>query len=213
MRAFEGLRAETFGLFGELSDIARARAAEEAMQRLEAGQQRRSANSYSSWSAASSNAASPACSMRCWRSRTCSPWDSFYATCLITTAGYAAEESISVTVAGADGELRQHEIGRHEIAAYATEDGNPGNAKQVQLITIQTPNSRLAPGLPRRHARDRRYLRGAQRRVTLGFLQSASALVLVTDATRPCWRVSSTSSAGRRNRRELPMTPTGLSTR
>jgi len=40
MHSFESLRAETLGLFGELSDIARARAAEEATQRLEAGRQR-----------------------------------------------------------------------------------------------------------------------------------------------------------------------------
>jgi GTPase SAR1 family protein len=113
------------------------------------------------------------------------PVDSFYATGLITTAGFGAEENISVTVTAPDGYPRQLEIKRDEIAAYATESANPDNAKQVQLLTIHTPNPRLAQGLS---VVDTPGVGGVYERhsaLTLGFLQNASALIFVTDVTQP----------------------------
>jgi len=185
MHSFESLRAETLGLFGELSDIARARAAEEATQRLEAGRQRLLDEQLLVVVCGEFKRGKSSLLNALLEEPDLFPVDTFYATCLITTAGYAATESIGVTVAEADGEFRRHEIGRHEIAAYATEDGNPHNAKQVQLITIQTPNSRLAPGITLVDTPGIGGVYEEHSAVTLGFLQSASALVLVTDATQP----------------------------
>ncbi len=113
------------------------------------------------------------------------PVDDFFATSLITTARHAPEETITVTIAEDDGSLRQVEIGRGEIASYATESGNPRNVKLAQHISIQTPNPRLANGLTFVDTPGVGGVYEQHSAVTLGFVQNADAVVFVTDATQP----------------------------
>jgi hypothetical protein len=113
------------------------------------------------------------------------PVDSFYATNMITMARYGPEENISVTVDDMRGNPRRIDIERNDIAAYATESGNPGNGKGVQLVSIETPNPRLASGLT---FVDTPGVGGPFEQhssVTLGFLENASAVIFVADATQP----------------------------
>jgi gas vesicle protein len=185
MRTFETLRLNVLELFSELIDIAKVRGAEEAVQRLVDGQQRLLderlvvvvCGEFKRGKSSLLNALLDEPGLF--------PVDAFYATGVITTAGYGAPETITVTLSAGPGGIRQKAIGRDEIAAYATESGNPHNAKQVELVAVHTPNPRLAPGLILVDTPGVGGVFDEHSAVTLGFLQSASALVFVADATQP----------------------------
>ena len=185
MRTFEGLRAEVLALFSQLSDIAGARGAEEAARRLAVGRQRLLDERLTVVVCGEFKRGKSSLLNALLEEPGLFPVDSFYATGVLTTAGYGPRESVTVTMGAADGEIRQREIGRDEIAAYATEDGNPHNAKQVELVAIQTPNPRLAAGLTLVDTPGVGGVYEEHSAVTLGFLQSASALIFVADATQP----------------------------
>lgn len=185
MHRFDGLRTETLSLFGELGDTARTRGASEAAQRLSAGRERFLDEKLVVVVCGEFKRGKSSLLNALLEEPGLFPVDSFYATSLITTAVYAPRESITVSLQTADGGLEQREVSRADIAAYATESGNPGNQKRVQLITIRLPDTRLAQGLT---LVDTPGVGGPfeeHSAVTLGYLQSASALVFVTDATQP----------------------------
>jgi len=147
MPEFDDLRTKTLTLFSELSEIAQSRGAGEAVQRLAAGRQLLLDERLVVVVCGEFKRGKSSLLNALLEEPDLFPVDAFFATCLITTAGYAPEETISVTVAEEDGSLRQLVIKRGDIASYATESGNPRNVKRAQLISIETPNPRLANGL------------------------------------------------------------------
>lgn len=185
MRGFGTLRAEVLGIFGDLGAIARARGAEETTERLAAARQRLLDERLTVVVCGEFKRGKSSLLNALLEEPGLFPVDAYYATSLITTARYAAEENISVTIAAADGSTRQLAIGRDEIVSYATESGNPGNTKRVQLISIQIPNPRLAPGLTLVDTPGVGGIYEEHSAVTLAFLNSADALVYVADATQP----------------------------
>ena len=185
MHVFVTLRADVLGLFAELTDIAQARGAGEAVERLYAARQRLLEERLTVVVCGEFKRGKSSLLNALLDEPGLFPVDAYYATALITTAGYADRENISVTVAAADGSTRQLPISRAEIASYATESGNPGNAKRVQAISIQTPNSRLAAGVTLVDTPGVGGVYEEHSAVTLAYLASADALVFVADATQP----------------------------
>jgi len=185
MPAFDDLRTKTLELFSELSDIAESRGAGEAVQRLATGRQRLLDERLVVVVCGEFKRGKSSLLNALLEEPDLFPVDAFFATCLITTAGHAPVETITVTVAEEDGSLRQLEIKRGEIASYATEGGNPRNVKQAQHISIQTPNPRLASGLTFVDTPGVGGVYEQHSAVTLGFLQNADAVVFVADATQP----------------------------
>jgi len=185
MPAFDDLRAETLSFFSELSDIAGSRGAVEAVQRLAAERQRLLDERLVVVVCGEFKRGKSSLLNALLEEPDLFPVDAFFATCLITTVGYAPEETISVTVTGEDSSLRRLEIKRCDIASYATESGNPRNIKRAQLISIQTPNPRLANGLTFVDTPGVGGVYEQHSAMTLGFLQNASAVVFVADATQP----------------------------
>jgi GTP-binding protein EngB required for normal cell division len=185
VRTFEDLRAETLALLSQLSDIARARGAEEAVARLSASQRHLLEERLLVVACGEFKRGKSSLLNALLEDPGLFPVDSFDATNMITMASYSATERITVNLVSADGNLVETEIPRSEIAGYATESGNPGNTKQVQLITIETPNPRLAHGLTLVDTPGIGGIYDQHSAITLGFLESASALLFVTDATQP----------------------------
>jgi hypothetical protein len=185
VRSFEDLRAEALALFSQLTGIARARGAGEAAARLSASQRQLLEERLLVVACGEFKRGKSSLLNALLGDPDLFPVDSFYATNMITTASYAATERITVSLVSADGNLVETEISRSEIASYGTESGNPGNTRQVQLITIQTPNPQLAHGLTLVDTPGIGGVYDQHSAVTLGFLQSASALLFVTDITQP----------------------------
>lgn len=185
MPVFADLRAATLRLFSELSGVAESRGAGEAVERLAAGRQRLLDERLVVVVCGEFKRGKSSLLNALLEEPDLFPVDSFYATSLITMAGYGPEESITVTVADEHGSPRRIDIERSDIASYATESGNPRNGKRAQLVSIETPNPRLANGLT---LVDTPGVGGPFEQhsaVTLGFLENASAVIFVADATQP----------------------------
>lgn len=185
MSTFESLRADILELFRQLGDIASARNADEARRRLDSARQQLLDERLVVVVCGEFKRGKSSLINALLEEPGLFPVDTFYATGVITTAGYAEPESVTVTTRPTPETIEQFEIRRDEIAAYATESGNPGNAKHVELVAIHTPNRRLAPGLTLVDTPGVGGVFEEHSAVTLGFLQSASALLFVTDATQP----------------------------
>ncbi len=113
------------------------------------------------------------------------PVDTYYATSVITTASYAAQERISVVLDDGAGGGTTRQITRGEIASFATETGNPDNTRKARVITIELPNQRLATGLT---VIDTPGIGGVYEEhsaATLSILPGADLLLFVTDSTQP----------------------------
>ncbi|HLH59843.1 MAG TPA: dynamin family protein, partial [Streptosporangiaceae bacterium] len=112
------------------------------------------------------------------------PADVDIATNMVTSVGYGAAEMIEVVlaVAGAEQALT---IDRDGIPQYVTEQGNPGNTRDVRLLTIKTPNQKLASGLTFFDTPGVGGLNQEHTAVTYGFLPAADAVVFVSDVTTP----------------------------
>src|ERR1700744_212646 len=147
MPVFVDQRAATLRLFSELTGIAESRGAGETVERLAAGGQRLLDERLVVAVCGEFKRGKSFLLNALLEDPDLFPVDSFYATSLIAMARYAAKENISVTIAGKDGNPRKIDIERSDIAAYATEGGNPRNGKGAQLVSIETPNPRLANGL------------------------------------------------------------------
>jgi len=185
MPVFVDLRAETLRLFSELSGIAESREAGEAVERLAAGRRRLLDERLVVVVCGEFKRGKSSLLNALLEEPGLFPVDAFYATSLITMAGYGPEENVSVTVAAEPGDLRRVNIDRNEIASYATESENPRNVKRAQFVSIETPNARLANGLTFVDTPGVGGPFDQHSVVTLGFLENASAVIFVADATQP----------------------------
>jgi hypothetical protein len=113
------------------------------------------------------------------------PADTMPATNAVTIIRWAAAERVTVTLELPDGTPQTIEIGRDQIADYVTEAGNPGNARRVALVEIETPNPKLASGLVFVDTPGVGSILTEHTAVTLAFLPSADALLFVTDVEKP----------------------------
>jgi hypothetical protein len=113
------------------------------------------------------------------------PADTLPATNSVTTVRWGAQERILVTVELPGGTPQTIMISREQIAGYATEAGNAGNARKVVLIEIETPNPKLASGLAFADTPGVGGVLTEHTAVTLAFLPSADALLFVTDIEKP----------------------------
>ena len=185
MPVFVDRRAETLRLFSELSGIAESREAGEAVERLAAGRRRLLDERLVVVVCGEFKRGKSSLLNALLEEPGLFPVDAFYATSLITMAGYGPEENVSVTVAAEPGDLRRLNIDRNEIASYATESENPRNVKRAQFVSIETPNARLANGLTFVDTPGVGGPFDQHSVVTLGFLENASAVIFVADATQP----------------------------
>ena len=112
------------------------------------------------------------------------PVDVDIATNMVTMISYGAAELINVILVG-DGEEEAREITRADIPLYVTEQQNRGNAKNVRLLTIETPSVKLATGLTFVDTPGVGALNQEHTAVTYGFLPAADAVIFVSDATTP----------------------------
>lgn len=111
------------------------------------------------------------------------PVDTSIATNLVTTVEHADEESITV-VAG-EGEPEVRSIERDRIRDFVTEQGNPGNEENAQIVTIALPNPKLADGLRLVDTPGVGGLNKAHTAITYGFVTSADVVLFVLDALTP----------------------------
>ena len=185
MRTFEDLRAEILQLLGDLGDIAQTRRAEEARHRLSVARERLEQARLIVVVCGEFKRGKSSLLNALLEEPDLFPVDSYYATNVIITVSYAAEERITVSLAESNGSLRQLPIKRGEIASYATESGNPSNAQRAKLIRIETPNPRLVSGMTLVDTPGVGGVYEEHSSVTFGFLPSADATVFVTDATQP----------------------------
>jgi hypothetical protein len=183
---FEDLRERTLKLFPDVLTTARRRGADTARRRLEAAQERLRD--------------SPLTVVVCGefkrgKSRLLNalleeepplfPVDAAVATSLVTVVSHGDTERITVGFAGSDGSLADEEIGRADIEAYATENANPDNERMASMISVETPNTRLAAGLVLVDTPGVGGVFTAHTAATTAFLPGADALVFVSDFTQP----------------------------
>jgi hypothetical protein len=112
------------------------------------------------------------------------PVDVDITTSMVTMISYGASERVEVILAD-DGTEQAMTIDRAEIPRYVTEQQNPQNARQVRLLTILTPNAKLAGGLTFVDTPGVGALNSEHSAVTYGFLPAADAVIFVSDATTP----------------------------
>ncbi|MEZ4569470.1 MAG: dynamin family protein [Thermomicrobiales bacterium] len=104
------------------------------------------------------------------------------ATSAITILRHGDEPSISVRRHEA-GETVVEPIERDQIRDFATEEGNPENARNVEFVELQVRNGLLARGDAGRYTGSGTLASGYGA-ATLAFLQSADALIFVTDCSQ-----------------------------
>ncbi len=115
------------------------------------------------------------------RSEVC-PVDDDLATSVITLVQYG--EQASATVRQREGEQQiGHPISVAEVGEWASEQGNPGNTRQVERVDISVPSSLLKDGLMLVDTPGMGGLGGGHAAATMAFLPFADGLVLVSDAS------------------------------
>jgi GTPase SAR1 family protein len=105
------------------------------------------------------------------------------ATSAITILRHAEEPAISVR-RHAEGETVVESIQRNEIAEYATERGNPENSRNVEFVELRVRNGLLARGVTLVDTPGSGTLASGYGAATLAFLQSADALIFVSDCSQ-----------------------------
>ncbi|MFF3243946.1 dynamin family protein [Streptomyces sp. NPDC002870] len=115
------------------------------------------------------------------------PVDVDVATCVVSTLAWGAEERAVVHLGdpAAGGATRQLELTLAELPAYVTEQGNPGNHKNVRLVEIQAPVAQLEGGLVVVDTPGIGSVNGEHTAATRAFLERADGLVFVCDAIEP----------------------------
>ncbi len=115
------------------------------------------------------------------------PADTLPVTNAVTVVRWADTETVTVTLKPETdgGSPREVPITRDGIAGYVTEDGNPGNDRGVLLVTIGTPNPKLASGLVFVDTPGVGGVLDEHTAATLAFLPNADALLFVTDVEKP----------------------------
>lgn len=82
-----------------------------------------------------------------------------------------------------DGEVVAEEIAVDDVWRFASEQGNPGNEHEVDLVEIGMPSPVLAHGLTLVDSPGAGALRGGRAEAALSFLPYADAVLFVTDAS------------------------------
>jgi Dynamin family len=185
VQTFSTLRATALELFARLEVIARARGAGEAAHRLYAARRRLEAGQLTVVVCGEFKRGKSSLLNALLAEPGLFPVDTYYATSVITTASYAAQERISVVLDDGAGGGTTRQITRGEIASFATETGNPDNTRKARVITIELPNQRLATGLT---VIDTPGIGGVYEEhsaATLSILPGADLLLFVTDSTQP----------------------------
>ena len=111
------------------------------------------------------------------------PVDDDLATSAITVLRYADEPSITVR-RHEDGETVVEQIEREQIPEFATEAGNPENSRNVEFVEAQVRNGLLARGVTLVDTPGSGTLASGYGAATLAFLQSADALIFVSDCSQ-----------------------------
>ncbi|GIF20377.1 GTPase SAR1 family protein [Actinoplanes tereljensis] len=119
-----------------------------------------------------------------WRAPQLFPEAGEIATNTVTTVSYGPAEEITALVE-TDAGTETVPIGRAEIAGYVTEGANPRNGRRARLITVETPNPKLASGLTLVDTPGVGGVYQDHTAATMAFLPSADAVVFVADATQP----------------------------
>jgi GTPase SAR1 family protein len=112
-----------------------------------------------------------------------SPVDDDLATSAITILRFAEKPSITVR-RHEEGETLVEPITRDQIADFATEAGNPENCRNVEFVEIQTRNGLLSRGITLVDTPGSGTLASGYGAATLAFLQTADALIFVTDCSQ-----------------------------
>lgn len=149
MSAYDALRQEALSLFGELAAAAEQSAAAKTRRRLEDARRQLAdarlmvvvCGEFKRGKSSLLNALLEESGLF--------PVDNYYATSLTTSVMYGPEEDITIRLADpeAPDEVEERHVERADLAQYVTESGNPDNAKNVQHVSIELPNPRLASGL------------------------------------------------------------------
>ncbi|CAN5757576.1 dynamin family protein [soil metagenome] len=111
------------------------------------------------------------------------PVDDDLATSAITILRYADEPSITVR-RHEDDETVVEPIERDQIPDFVTEAGNPENSRNVEFVELQIRNGLLARGVTLVDTPGSGTLASGYGAATLAFLQSADALIFVTDCSQ-----------------------------
>jgi GTPase SAR1 family protein len=110
------------------------------------------------------------------------PVDDDMATSAITVLRY--NESPGITVRRAqDEEIITESIDRHQLAEFASERGNQENQRRVELIEVGLPNRLLGAGVTLVDTPGAGGVVSGYAAATLAFLQTADALLFVSDAS------------------------------
>ena len=112
-----------------------------------------------------------------------SPVDDDLATSAITILRFSEEPSITVR-RHEEGETLVEPIAREQIPEWATEQGNPENNRNVELVEVQIRNGLLARGITLVDTPGSGTLASGYGAATLAFLQTADALIFVTDCSQ-----------------------------
>ena len=111
------------------------------------------------------------------------PVDDDVATSAIIVLRHGDEPSITVRRHEED-ETVVEPITRDQIPAFATETGNPENARNVEFVELQVRNGLLSRGVTLVDTPGSGTLASGYGAATLAFLQSADALIFVTDCSQ-----------------------------
>jgi hypothetical protein len=185
-RSFDEIRAEILGLLDELIEVAESRELPEVCHRLVSARERLLAGHLTAVVCGEfSQGKSTLLNALLEERPPLFPVGTMATTSLVTTVLFGPREHITVTLEDGAGETEHHEITRAEIADWATESGNPDNAKKALLIQAETPNPRLASGLALVDTPGVGGVYTEHTAVTAGFLPNANALIFVTDVLKP----------------------------
>ncbi|MEV6397165.1 dynamin family protein [Streptomyces sp. NPDC051907] len=116
----------------------------------------------------------------------CFPVDVDVATCVVSTLAWGDRERAVVHLGDpGSGAVRQQEISLADLPQYVSEQGNPGNRKDVRLVEIQAPVPQLQGGVVVVDTPGVGSVNPAHTAATHAFLERADGLVFVCDAIEP----------------------------
>lgn len=186
MTTYDGYRRRIQPLFAELSGLAVAQSSEAAVHRLTAAEKRLHDARLTLVVLGEFNLGKSQLLNAFLEEPGLFPVNAAVATSVVTTACWAAEERVVVTLENEKGEREERPISREEIARYVTESGDgAGDGKRAVLVSIGLPNPRLESGLV---LVDTPGVGGVHRdhtAATLAFLPMADCVLYLTQATVP----------------------------
>ncbi len=184
MPDYDDLHTAALELFGQAITAARRADAKETLQRLQAGRDRLAASLLTvvvcgEFSRGKSTLLNALLDQK--EDRPLLPVGISYTTSVVTTIAYGDPELITVQLEDGD----SIPITRAELSRYVTQDGNPGNSRQVASVSIQTPSDLLASGLAFIDTPGIGGVFTAHAAVTSAVIPLADAIVFVADVVQP----------------------------